>query len=175
MPGPEIDAAKFINLMYPGRAPSDFDYQAKHLLELWGILSAEEIRTPNNKDDQGDPMRYIIKCGLTTIGCVTGFESHVCRYEGKPMITRFFTNPLPGSSCYPRMTSMFYSSYIFSFKYLIKTSADHPYPAGSEHFLLEHYIFFVSKQPTLIEISDIHQVLFSHVGASAGANCIVTA
>lgn len=31
-------------------------------------------------------------------------------------------------------------------------------------FMLEKYIFFVSKAPTLIEISDIHQVVFSRVG-----------
>ncbi|KAF5309610.1 hypothetical protein D9611_013984 [Ephemerocybe angulata] len=36
-------------------------------------------------------------------------------------------------------------------------------------FMLEKYIFFVSKQPTLIEISDIHNVIFSRVGASMGA------
>lgn len=31
--------------------------------------------------------------------------------------------------------------------------------------MLEKYIFFVSKQPVLIEISDIHQVVFSRLGA----------
>ncbi|KAF5382624.1 hypothetical protein D9615_003018 [Tricholomella constricta] len=36
-------------------------------------------------------------------------------------------------------------------------------------FLLEKYIFFVSKQPSLIEIADVHQVVFSRVGASMGA------
>ncbi|KAF9468632.1 structure-specific recognition protein-domain-containing protein [Collybia nuda] len=36
-------------------------------------------------------------------------------------------------------------------------------------FLLEKYVFFVSKQPSLIEIADIHQVIFSRVGASMGA------
>ncbi|KAG5634401.1 hypothetical protein H0H81_002112 [Sphagnurus paluster] len=36
-------------------------------------------------------------------------------------------------------------------------------------FLLEKYIFFVSKQPSLIEIADVHQVIFSRVGASMGA------
>ena len=35
--------------------------------------------------------------------------------------------------------------------------------------MLEKYIFFVSKQPTLIELSDIHQVVFSRVGASTAA------
>jgi hypothetical protein len=69
--------------MYPRiDVPSDFDYPAERLLELRGILSAKEIRTPNNKDHKGDPMRYVIKRGLatlTTIGCLTGFESHVRR------------------------------------------------------------------------------------------------
>ncbi|KAG6891514.1 hypothetical protein C0992_005048 [Termitomyces sp. T32_za158] len=36
-------------------------------------------------------------------------------------------------------------------------------------FLLEKYIFFVSKQPSLIEFADVHQVIFSRVGASMGA------
>lgn len=36
-------------------------------------------------------------------------------------------------------------------------------------FLLEKYILFVSKQPTLIEIGDIHQVIFSRVGVGAAA------
>jgi structure-specific recognition protein 1 len=36
-------------------------------------------------------------------------------------------------------------------------------------FMLEKYIFFVSKQPTLLELSAIHQVVFSRVGANLGA------
>lgn len=36
-------------------------------------------------------------------------------------------------------------------------------------FLLEKYIFFVSKQPTLVELSDVHQIIFSRVGASTAA------
>lgn len=70
--------------MYPQiNAPSDFDYPAERLLELRGILSAKDINTPNNKDHKGDPIRYVIKRGLTTlttIGCLNGFESHVRRY-----------------------------------------------------------------------------------------------
>lgn len=84
IPGPEIDTAKFISLMYPRiNAPSNFDYPAERHFEFRGILSAEEMRTPNNKDLKGDPMRFVIKRGLTTlttIGCLTGFESHVRRY-----------------------------------------------------------------------------------------------
>ncbi len=70
--------------MYPRiGAPSDFDYPVARLLQLRGILSAKEIRTPENKDHNGDPMRYVIKRGLTTlttIGCLNGFESHVRRH-----------------------------------------------------------------------------------------------
>ena len=41
-------------------------------------------------------------------------------------------------------------------------------------FLLEKYVFFVSKQPTLIELSDIHQVVFSRLGVSMGATAART-
>ncbi|KII90788.1 hypothetical protein PLICRDRAFT_545698 [Plicaturopsis crispa FD-325 SS-3] len=41
-------------------------------------------------------------------------------------------------------------------------------------FMLEKYIFFVSKQPTLVELSDVHQVVFSRVGASMGATAART-
>ncbi|EKM56437.1 uncharacterized protein PHACADRAFT_118113 [Phanerochaete carnosa HHB-10118-sp] len=82
--GPEIDASKFVGLMYPRiGAPSDFDYPDERLLELRGILSAEEMCIPDNKDREGAPMRYVIKRSLTTlttIGCLNGFESHVRRY-----------------------------------------------------------------------------------------------
>jgi structure-specific recognition protein 1 len=37
-------------------------------------------------------------------------------------------------------------------------------------FMLEKYVFFVSKQPVLIELSDIHQVLFSRLGQGMGAS-----
>jgi len=36
-------------------------------------------------------------------------------------------------------------------------------------FMLERYIFFVSKSPLLIELSDIHQVVFSRVGAGGAS------
>ncbi|PCH39916.1 SSrecog-domain-containing protein [Wolfiporia cocos MD-104 SS10] len=41
-------------------------------------------------------------------------------------------------------------------------------------FMLEKYIFFVSKQPTLIELADIHQVVFSRLGAGLGATAART-
>ncbi|KAF8511603.1 structure-specific recognition protein-domain-containing protein [Gautieria morchelliformis] len=37
---------------------------------------------------------------------------------------------------------------------------------SGELYFLEKYFFFVSKQPTLIELSDIHQVIFSRVGGA---------
>ena len=62
--------------------PSNFDYPANRLPVLRIILSGEEIRTPS-KDCKGDPTRYVMKRGLTTsttVGCLNGFEFHVCRY-----------------------------------------------------------------------------------------------
>jgi hypothetical protein len=70
--------------MYPCiDAPSEFDYPPDRLFALRGILSAEEMRKPNSKDHKAEPVRYVIKRGLTTlttIGCLTGFESHVRHY-----------------------------------------------------------------------------------------------
>lgn len=37
-------------------------------------------------------------------------------------------------------------------------------------FLLEKYVFFVSKQPVLIELLDIYQVVFSRLGQGMGAS-----
>jgi hypothetical protein len=58
-------------------------YPFENLLELQGIISAEEIQTPNDRDYKGNPMQHVVKRGLTshtTVGCLTGFESHVRRY-----------------------------------------------------------------------------------------------
>jgi structure-specific recognition protein 1 len=41
-------------------------------------------------------------------------------------------------------------------------------------FMLEKFIFFVSKQPTLIELADVHQVVFSRVGSGMGASAVRT-
>ena len=85
IPGPQIDTNKFARLMpYPRIGlPSNFDYPVERLLEFRDILSAEEIRTLNNQDRSGDPMRYTIECGLITlsmIGYSIGFVSHFHRY-----------------------------------------------------------------------------------------------
>ena len=75
-----------MNLMYPRvDAASDFKYPDERLLKLRAILSKEDIRTPTNRDRNGDPMRYVIKRGLTTlttIGCLNGFKSHCRKYLG---------------------------------------------------------------------------------------------
>ncbi|KAF9068812.1 hypothetical protein BDP27DRAFT_1223677, partial [Rhodocollybia butyracea] len=80
--GPEIECGKFMQLMSSRiDAPSEFDYPCDRLFELQGILSPEEVRT---RKDTDHPMRYVIKRGLTTlttIGCLTGFESHVRQYS----------------------------------------------------------------------------------------------
>ncbi|KAH9956851.1 hypothetical protein BC827DRAFT_1228401 [Russula dissimulans] len=84
--GPEIDAAKFIDLMYPRvDMASDFKYPDDRLLKLRAILSKEEIRTTTNTDHEGNRTRYVIKRGLTTlttIGRLNGFESHRRTYLG---------------------------------------------------------------------------------------------
>lgn len=71
--------------MYPrDDAQSEFDYPEDRLFKLGVILTAAQISQPNNQDLKGGPVRFVIKRGhatLTTIGCLTGFESHQCRYD----------------------------------------------------------------------------------------------
>lgn len=40
--------------------------------------------------------------------------------------------------------------------------------------MLEKYVFFVSKSPLLVELSDIHQAVFSRVGSGMGATAART-
>jgi len=64
-------------------APHEFVYPEGGLLKLRDILSEEQIRNPNNKTPQGDPVRRVIKRGfttLTTVGGLSGFLSHVRHY-----------------------------------------------------------------------------------------------
>jgi len=83
--GPEIEPGKFMSQMNPrNNAQSEFDYPEDHLFRLGAILSTTKICEPNNQDHNGDPVRYVIKRGLTThttIGRLAGFESHVRRYS----------------------------------------------------------------------------------------------
>jgi hypothetical protein len=67
--------------MYPRiDAPSNFCYPAERLLKLRRIHSADELHALKNGDHRDDRKQYAIKRGVTTIGCLTGFESHVRRY-----------------------------------------------------------------------------------------------
>ncbi|KAF8273832.1 hypothetical protein EI94DRAFT_1769038 [Lactarius quietus] len=82
--GPEIEPGKFMSQMNPrNNVQSEFDYPEDRLFRLGAILSATKICEPNNQDHNGDPVRYVIRRGLTThttIGRLAGFESHVRRY-----------------------------------------------------------------------------------------------
>ena len=73
-----------MSLMHPrDDAQSGFDYPEDRLFKLRGILTAAQISQPYNQDLNGDPVRFVIKCGhttLTTIGRLAGFESHQRRY-----------------------------------------------------------------------------------------------
>jgi len=118
IPGPEIDATKFIGLMYPRiDGLSDFDYPVDRLLELQGILSAEVIRTPISISCNGIPMRYVIKRSLitlTTIGCLMVMRSMVkwpCNFSfyyffivcglDRGQVTFSCPDPTPPSTLYP--------------------------------------------------------------------------
>jgi hypothetical protein len=84
IPGTEIAAEKFINLMYllwTRRLISSI--RRERQLKLRGMVSEGDIRNPVTKDHNGDLCCYVIKRGLTTlttIGRATGFESFVRRY-----------------------------------------------------------------------------------------------
>ncbi|CAE6532659.1 unnamed protein product [Rhizoctonia solani] len=77
--GTEIGDEEFTRRMYPrDDAQSEFHYPEGRLLRLGSILSPAELRQPSGKDLNGDPVRYVIKRGLTTrttIGRLTGFAS----------------------------------------------------------------------------------------------------
>ncbi|KAE9400893.1 hypothetical protein BT96DRAFT_965147 [Gymnopus androsaceus JB14] len=82
--GTEIEAAKFVDKMYPRTdTQSGFKYPAERLFELRGILAEDRIRHPEIKDHNGENCLYVIKRGLTsltTIGRATGFFSYVREY-----------------------------------------------------------------------------------------------
>lgn len=73
-----------MNLMYPrDDSPSEFDYPETRLYKIMKILAAAKIKEPNNLDINGDPVRFVIKNGHTTgttVGRLTGFESHKRQY-----------------------------------------------------------------------------------------------
>jgi hypothetical protein len=84
IPGPEISPGNFKKSMYdPFDAPQESVYPPEGLFEPRGILTQEEIRTPDNKTLQEDRMCRVIKHGFTTpttVGGLSGFLSHVRQY-----------------------------------------------------------------------------------------------
>ena len=60
----------FMSLMYrrdDSDAQSEFDYPEDRLFKLRGILTAAQLSQPNNQDLKGDPVRFVIKRGHTTL------------------------------------------------------------------------------------------------------------
>ncbi|KAH8930748.1 hypothetical protein BT69DRAFT_1327670 [Atractiella rhizophila] len=83
--GTKIESGKFMSLMYPrDNSPSEFDYPETRLYKIKKILAAAKIKESNNFDMNGDPVRFVIKSGHTTgttVGRLTGFESHKRQYD----------------------------------------------------------------------------------------------
>ncbi|TDL16721.1 hypothetical protein BD410DRAFT_816673 [Rickenella mellea] len=82
--GTEIESGKFMSLLYPPHnVPSEFDYPEDRLYIPKVILAAAQIMEHNSQDLKGDPTRFVIKHGhttLTTVGRLNGFESRERRY-----------------------------------------------------------------------------------------------
>lgn len=63
--------------------PSEFKYPEHGLLELGGMLTAEQIESPNTLDSDGDRIRRVLKRGFmtnTTVGTLPRFMSFVRTY-----------------------------------------------------------------------------------------------
>ena len=73
-----------MGLLYPrDDVPSEFDYPEDRIYHLRTILAAAKIKEPNSQDVKGDPTRFVIKRGfttLTTVGRLNGFKSYLRRY-----------------------------------------------------------------------------------------------
>jgi hypothetical protein len=84
IPGPEISFSDF-NLLMHDRfdVPREFEYPEEGLLQLRGMLSAEDIKNSNSKNREGEHIRRVIKRGITTnttVGTLSGFKSHDRKY-----------------------------------------------------------------------------------------------
>ncbi|KAF4619396.1 hypothetical protein D9613_005528 [Agrocybe pediades] len=84
--GPEMSLTKLRYLLEDHNdSPPAFKYPINGLLVLEGILTAEEIASPNSLDLHGHQIRRVIKRGYatnTTVGTVTRFMSYVRIYSG---------------------------------------------------------------------------------------------
>lgn len=82
--GPEYTPFKLKGLLHErDNVPSGFKYPEDGLLRLQGILTAEQVKNPDTKNLQGDPVRRVLKRGFTTnttVGTVTRFMSFVRKY-----------------------------------------------------------------------------------------------
>ena len=83
--GTEYEAGDFKRLMYERTdVPSDFKYPDYGLLPLRGMLTAEDIKSLNTSDEDGDRIRRVIKRGLatnTTVGSLSRYMSFVRKYD----------------------------------------------------------------------------------------------
>ncbi|KAG8219257.1 hypothetical protein J3R82DRAFT_96 [Butyriboletus roseoflavus] len=80
--GTEIEAAKFVNKMYP-RTDTQPGFKVPSRTPPQDILTEDRMRHPDTKDHDGENCLYVIKRGLTTlttIGRATGFFSYVREY-----------------------------------------------------------------------------------------------
>ena len=79
-----MSESKLKSLMYErDDVPSDFKYPDNGLLDLRGMLTANQINNPTNLNLQGDRVRRVLKRGFTTnttIGTLTKFMSFVRQY-----------------------------------------------------------------------------------------------
>ena len=63
--------------------PSEFKYPEDGLLHIRGMLTADQVNTPNTLNLQGDRVRRVIKRGFstnTTVGTLTRFKSYGRKY-----------------------------------------------------------------------------------------------
>ena len=83
--GPEYEAGDFKRLMYERTdVPSDFKYPNYGLLQLRGMLTAEDIKNPSLSDEDGGRIRRVIKRGLATnitVGSLSRYMSFVRKYD----------------------------------------------------------------------------------------------
>ena len=82
--GTKYTKSKLLSLIY-GRdnIPSEFKFPDDGLMHLGRILTADEVKHPNTKDTQGDPIRRVLKDGYMTgltVGGLGKFMSFVRKY-----------------------------------------------------------------------------------------------